>query len=218
MLEFKNVGKVFPGPDGDVTALKDVSLSARPGELVAVQGPSGCGKTTMLLMGGALLKPTEGEVFVDGQDPYRLSPDQRAAFRSEKIGFVFQQFHLIPYLSVLENVLAPSVARKRPQARERAMDLIRHFELEHRVNHLPSQISIGERQRAALARALLNEPKLILADEPTGNLDEDSGKRVLGHLSEFVAGGGAVLIVTHDREIVGLAHRAVKLRQGRIVG
>lgn len=215
MLEFKGVSKTFQGPEGEVSAISDISFSVASGELVAVQGPSGCGKTTLLLMAGGLLKPTGGKVVVDGQDPYSLDPDERSALRAQKIGFVFQQFHLIPYLSVLENVLAPSAARSQSGVLDRARELICHFNLGHRINHVQAQLSTGERQRTALARALLNDPKLILADEPTGNLDEENGKTVLGYFAEFAHKGGAVLIVTHDKQILQYAHRSIEIRQGR---
>ena len=217
MLEFNEVSKSFQGPDGPVQALKDVSFSIAAGELVVVQGQSGSGKTTLLLTAGGLLRPDSGRVLIKGEDCYRLGPNHRSALRAEKIGFVFQQFHLVPYLSVLDNVLAPTAARPQAGATARAQELIQHFNLQERIKHLPAQLSTGERQRTALARALLNNPKLILADEPTGNLDEENGKAVLGYLSEFASNGGAVLIVTHDNQISGLAHRQITLEQGRII-
>jgi putative ABC transport system ATP-binding protein len=217
MLEFREVSKFFQGPDGQVQALKSVSLSVGASELVVVQGPSGCGKTTLLLTAGGLLKPNSGTVFIDGENPYHLGMNRRSTLRAEKIGFVFQQFFLVPYFSVLENVLAPSAARPQAGVLERARELICHFNMEHRINHLPNQLSTGECQRTALARALLNNPKLILADEPTGNLDEENGKIVLGYLSEFADDGGAVLIVTHDTQIVQFVHRSIKLCQGATV-
>jgi len=214
MLEFKEVSRSFRGPEGEVQALRGVSFVVTCGEFVAVRGPSGCGKTTLLLTAGALLRPTRGQVLVDGRDPYALGPDKRSAMRAEKIGFVFQQFHLVPYLSVLDNVLAPCVAFPTPGADERARELLSRFNLEHRARHVPAQLSTGERQRAALARALLNRPKLILADEPTGNLDEENGKVVLTHLSEFASSGAAVLLVTHDQAVSAIADRTVRLQDG----
>lgn len=217
MLELKNVSKSFEGPDGTVRALNNVSLSISGGEFVAVQGPSGCGKSTLLLTAGTLLKPTEGKVLIDEQNPYSLSPNGRGFLRTEKIGFVFQQFHLVPYLTVLENVLVPSIAKPQNGALDRARQLISHFNMDHRINHTPGRLSTGECQRTALARALLNKPEIILADEPTGNLDEENGKIVLSYLSEFVNKGGAVLIVTHDTRITEFAHRNIKLIEGAIV-
>ena len=216
MLELKNVSKTFDGPDGDVAALDDVSLSVASGEIAVVYGPSGCGKTTLLLIAGGLLRPGRGAVVLDGREPYRLGPNQRSALRAEALGFVFQQFHLIPYLSVLENVLAASAARPQPGVLERAHELVRHVGLEERINHVPAQLSTGERQRTALARALLNRPKCILADEPTGNLDEENAAAVLEHLAEFASQGGAVLLVTHDAAAAQHAHHTLHLTRGRL--
>ena len=216
MLEMREVSKSFQGPEGEVRALQDVSLSVAPGELVVVRGPSGCGKTTLLLIAGGLLGPSAGEVLVGDRAPYRLGANQRSALRAESVGFVFQQFHLIPYLSVLDNVRAPSAARPQPGALDRARELVRRFNLEHRINHVPAQLSTGERQRTALARALLNHPKLILADEPTGNLDDENATMVLKHLAEFADQGSAVLLVTHDAGAAGRAHRTFRLEEGKL--
>ena len=216
ILQCTNVSRSFAGPNGTVHALSDVSLRAESGELVAVRGPSGCGKTTLLLVAGALLKPSSGEVRLDSQDPYGLSPNRRSGLRAEAIGFVFQQFYLVPYLDVLDNVLAPSVARPQPDAAARARELVQRFGLEHRLHHVPSQLSTGERQRTALARALMNRPKLILADEPTGNLDDANGDVVLHHLSEFAQGGGAALVVTHDARVAEIAHRTLTMDNGKL--
>jgi ABC-type lipoprotein export system ATPase subunit len=169
----------------------------------------------LLLAAGGLLRPDAGNVTVAGQDPYALSPEERAKFRAAHIGFVFQQFHLVPYLNVLDNVLVPSLAA--PAMRERAVELVAQFGLADRAHHVPAQLSVGERQRCALARALLNRPKLLLADEPTGNLDPDNGKLVLAALAGFVQQGGAVLLVTHDERASGVAQRWVRLRQGKVV-
>ena len=217
MLHFKNITKTFKGPGSTIEALKDVSFSLSSGEYIAVQGPSGCGKSTLLLTAGALLKPDHGSIVIDGDDPYKLGMNKRSMLRAKKIGFIFQQFHLVPYLTVLENVLMPSTASYTAKAKDRAMKLIQHFKMEHRANHLPSQLSTGERQRTALARALLNKPKIILADEPTGNLDEENGNIVLCYLSEFAKNGGSVLIVTHDSNVSKYADRIIRLAQGAIV-
>jgi len=217
MLAFENVSKSFDGSAGPVQALRDVSFSLASGDFVAVRGPSGCGKTTLLLIAGGLLRPSAGDVRIGGERPYDLTPDRRSTFRAEQIGFVFQQFHLVPYLNVLDNVLAPSLARPRPNAPARARELIEHFNLTHRMKHLPAELSTGERQRAALARAMLNEPKLLLADEPTGNLDEDNGRTVLDTLAEFAGNGGAVLLVTHDKASAAYAGRTLQLAEGRLL-
>ena len=217
MLEFKNVSKSFDGPEGKVAALKGVSLSVLPGEFLAVRGPSGCGKTTLLLTAGGLLSPNSGQVSLDGYDPYALGPEKRSRMRARMIGFVFQQFHLIPYLTVRQNILAPSLALPAKGAGQRTQELVSRFGLDDRAGHVPAQLSTGQRQRTALARALLNKPKIILADEPTGNLDEDNADIVFGYLSQYVAEGGCVLLVTHDIRTAAHATRTLQMSKGRII-
>lgn len=225
MLEFKNVSKWFSvrssrdnGSPGKVTALREVSFSVRPGELLAVRGPSGCGKTTLLLAAGGLLRPSSGQISINGQDPYQLNPEQRSQLRARTIGFVFQQFHLIPYLTVRQNILTASLAMPGKDAAARTEYLIKHFGLDDRAEHVPAQLSTGEKQRTAFARALLNEPKVILADEPTGNLDEDNARTVFGYLSQYVRDGGCVLLVTHDAQAASHATRTLQLNRGQLVG
>lgn len=217
MLEFKNVSKWFNGAQGKVTALKGISFSVRPGELLAVRGPSGCGKTTLLLTAGSLLRPSDGQMSIDGQDPYALSPEMRSRLRAHTIGFVFQQFHLIPYLTVRQNIMTASLAVPLKEASDRAQQLISRFGLDDRADHVPARLSTGERQRTALARALLNEPKVIMADEPTGNLDEDNAQTVFGYLSQYVSDGGCVLLVTHDDRAAAHATRTLQMSQGQLV-
>lgn len=210
LLEIDNLSKAFDGPNGVIQAVDGVTLTVDAGEFVAIRGPSGCGKTTLLLAAGGLLAPDGGEVCIAGEDPYRLTQEQRARFRAEHIGFVFQQFHLIPYLSVLENIRVPELATGRADCRARAASLAVQFGLGDRLDHLPSQLSTGERQRTALARALLNKPGLLLADEPTGNLDDANACSVLDALSDFARSGGAVLLVTHDPKAAEHAVRCVE--------
>ena len=217
LLQIEGLSKSYAGPQGTINAVEGVSLVVGAGEFVAVQGPSGCGKTTLLLAAGALLRPTGGRVLVKGEDPYALSPGQRARFRAENVGFVFQQFHLVPYLDVLDNTLAPTLALgANGGARARAVELAARFGLTGRLHHLPAALSTGERQRVALARALLNKPKLLLADEPTGNLDAENGQIVLRCLAEFARDGGAVLLVTHEASAGDHASRVVKMHGGKI--
>jgi len=187
------------GSSVPVHALQSATLSLQPGDLEFVCGPSGSGKSTLLLCAGGLLQPDAGTVSVCGINLYSLDSGERAAFRAANIGFVFQQFHLIPYLSVLDNILAPSLATDDAGALHRAQDLTDKFGLADRRDHPPSELSIGERQRVALARALLCKPRLILADEPTGNLDPENGDRVMEALAAFADAGGAVLVVTHEQ-------------------
>jgi putative ABC transport system ATP-binding protein len=216
-LSFDSVSKRYATSEGEVKAIDVVSLSIEPGEFVALHGPSGCGKSTLLLMAGALLSPDEGAIRIDGDDPYALRPEARAAFRAGRIGFVFQQFHLIPYLDVLDNVLVGELAGGGDR-RDRARELLDLVQLGHRLHHVPSKLSIGEQQRVALARAFLRSPRLILADEPTGNLDAENAAIILNHLAEFAASGsGAVLMVTHDDRAKAAASRGVEMRAGRLV-
>ena len=216
LISLDHITKTYTGDAGPIVAVDDVSVSVEAGEFVAVVGPSGCGKTTLLLVAGGLLRPENGEVSIDGTDPYSLSGEQRARFRAEQIGFVFQQFHLVPYLNVLDNVMAPALVTGETSARERAGVLVERFGLADRLGHRPGQLSTGERQRVALARALLNEPRVILADEPTGNLDGDNSEQVLQALKTFADEGGAVLLVTHDPDAVAFAGRQVVLQGGQL--
>jgi ABC-type lipoprotein export system ATPase subunit len=217
VLEIRQLHKSYTEARGEVHALQDIDLDLAAGDFVAVQGPSGSGKSTLLLVVGGLLAPTAGRVVLDGRDLYALSPLERARLRATAIGFVFQQFHLIPYLSVRDNVLAPSLAMAAQGQAERASELISHFGLEARAHHRPAQLSVGERQRTALARALLNRPRLLLADEPTGNLDEENARIVSRYLAEFAENGGAVLLVTHAGEVARYARRIVRLEDGRLL-
>jgi ABC-type lipoprotein export system ATPase subunit len=218
MLELRQLTKEFAGPAAPVRALDGCTLSVAAGEFVALRGPSGCGTTTLLLAAGGLLRPSSGSVRVGGEAPWEMSPRARAEFRARRIGFVFQQYHLVPYLSVLENVLAPLVAGPAPGAEARAEQLICRLRLEHRTGHLPAHLSTGERQRVALARALLRQPPLVLADEPTGNLDEASAAIVTECLAEYARTGASVLMVTHDPLAVAHANRRLRMEKGRVSG
>lgn len=216
MITVDKLTKTYAARGNAVAALHDLSLKLDAGEFVAVHGPSGCGKTTLLLAIGGLLMPTSGAVTVNGQDPYALTPENRARFRGATLGFVFQQFHLVPYLSVEQNILVPAMAASAHGASERARALMEHFQLSGRAGHVPAELSTGERQRVALARALLNEPKILLADEPTGNLDGENAELVLKALAAFAQDGGAVLLVTHDTRAANYARRTITMRAGRI--
>jgi ABC-type lipoprotein export system ATPase subunit len=217
MLEITDVHKQYHRPEGAVHALHGVSLHVDEGEFVVVRGPSGCGKTTLLLTAGGLLSPDAGQVLVEGRDLYALASEDRARLRAATIGFMFQEFHLIPYLTVLENVMAPSVARPVGAPRERAEELLDRCGLSARARHVTAELSTGERQRTALARALFGRPRLLLADEPTGNLDPDSAAALLAHIAEFARAGGAVLMVTHDDRAGGCSSRVVGMREGELV-
>lgn len=223
LLKLDDVSKTYLGGDAPVVALAGISLSVEAGSFLAIRGPSGCGKTTLLLTAGTLLAPDRGELILAGEHPYRLNSDSRAAFRAKHLGFVFQQFHLVPYLSVLDNVLAPNLALQHTQAavaadvaRRRALQLLDEFGLANRAGHTPARLSSGERQRCALARALLNQPKLLLADEPTGNLDPENAEIVLASLRNFVQQGGSVLLVTHDDRAAASADQTLWMNQGQL--
>jgi putative ABC transport system ATP-binding protein len=218
MVLFASDLKKRYGTAGEVRALDGVSLRVGKGELVSVHGPSGCGKTTLLLVCGGLLYPNQGRVTIGDTDLYRLSSDERAERRARSIGFVFQQFHLVPYLNVLENVLVATLGAPASNDPERrAKELVDRYGLSDRAHHKPAELSTGERQRVAMARALVNEPILLLADEPTGNLDDENSETVLRYISQFVEEGGSVLLVSHDRGIADRAHRSYYMRYGKFL-
>lgn len=216
LLELVELSKSFKSGSQRVQAVDGISLTVNAGEFLAIKGPSGCGKSTLLLMVGGLLSPDSGKVLIEGTDPYALSSDQRARFRSTHLGFVFQQFHLVPYLSVLDNVLTPALATNLTQAKERAQELVSQFGLEQRLHHTPAELSTGEKQRVALARALFHHPKVLLADEPTGNLDSENSEIVLNALNQFAQDGGCVLMVTHDDQAVQSAQKVLGIKEGRL--
>ncbi len=218
MLKLDQVSKHYLKNGKEIQALKQVNLHLEPGSFGVVRGPSGSGKSTLLLTSGALLRPDSGTVMIDGENPYRFSPNQAAVFRAKRVGFVFQQFHLVPYLTVLENVCASAVATKHFDAdvQERAVSLLERFGMRERTEHRPTELSTGECQRAALARAMLNAPPLILADEPTGNLDPENSKIVYTALADFTKGGGTVLVVTHHTDAEAYADRKIHLVDGKI--
>jgi putative ABC transport system ATP-binding protein len=197
-IEIHNVSKFYPRPEGRVTALNDIRLTVNSGELVTFQGPSGSGKSTLLLTIGGLLAPDQGEIRIDGQNLFAFNSENRARFRSTNIGFVFQQFYLVPYLDVLENVLAPTLAAPSQNSLPRAEALLEEMNLAHRKHHTPAELSTGEKQRTALARALINDPGVILADEPTGNLDAENAEIVMNGLAQYARRGKTVLLATHD--------------------
>ncbi len=217
MLILQNLTKTYRTRAGEVKALDGVSLQIDKGEFVAVCGPSGSGKTTLLMMVAAMLRPSGGTVRFDDCDVYEMTGPARARFRAETIGFVFQMFHLVPYLNVLENVLLAAAVVRRRDGKAHAGELLQRLGLRHRLGHRPSELSAGEKQRTAIARALLNQPKLILADEPTGNLDPENAHCVLQHLQDFQKAGGTVIVATHGPAAQKFATRTINLREGRLV-
>jgi ABC-type lipoprotein export system ATPase subunit len=216
MIQFENVTKVYKTSHGDVRALDGIDLEVAAGEYVSVRGPSGCGKSTLLSLAGGLATPTSGKIEVAGEAIAQMPSAARARFRAEKIGFVFQLFHLLPYLDVLQNVLVATPAGKEGDSPDRAAALLTKFGLADRLTHHPSQLSAGERQRVAMARALLNGPEVLLADEPTGNLDAESAAGVLDAVDDFHRAGGTVLLVTHEDATGGRAQRTIYMRAGKL--
>jgi ABC-type lipoprotein export system ATPase subunit len=204
-LSIRNISKTYAGTDGPIPVLKDVSLELDAGRIHAIAGPSGCGKTTLLMLCGGLIHPDSGAITLDGEDLLGLSPGKCAVRRASLVGFVFQRFHLMPYLNVEQNIMASCVARPVAQAAERCDDLMRRLQLEHRRGHIPARLSAGEQQRVALGRALMNRPSLLVADEPTGNLDEANTELLLSLLREFTEDGGMVLMATHDSAVAAVA-------------
>lgn len=217
MIRIENVTKTYIKEGHVVKALDNVSLEASKGEFVVVKGSSGCGKTTLLLTAGGLLHPQEGKVLIDNQDLYELSNKKMSEFRSSNIGFVFQQYHLIPYLTILENITIPTLAHQHELPEKHAIELIKDLGLKDRMNHTPGELSAGEKQRTALARALLYQPNIILADEITGNLDEKNAAIVLKKLAEFAKSNGTVLLVTHDEKAFVYADRILDFEKMDLV-
>ena len=213
MVVLRNVGRSFTMGSKKVHALKDVNMTLRTGKLASIQGPSGSGKTTLLNLIGAMDLPTSGTVRVADQDLGRLSEEALTDFRKRNVGFVFQFFNLIGTLNAIENVLVPVMLEESPSV-ERAMTLLEKVGLEDRWDHLPGQLSGGERQRLAVARALINDPPLVLADEPTGNLDHETGDDILALFTGLVKEGRTVVVVTHDTEVAARGDTRYVLRDG----
>lgn len=219
MIRIENLSKAYNNRGNVVLALSGVSSSIEKGEFVSIVGPSGSGKTTLLLCLGGLIRPSSGKVTVDGASIYDLDFKKRAAFRLKNLGFVFQTFNLIPYLTALENVEIPlSLAGTSDGTQsERATQLLEKLGLGDRVNHKPRELSIGEQQRVAIARALANNPKIILADEPTGNLDPNTTNETVGYLKLLNETGITVVMVTHNPSVAADAKRRLRLVGGRLV-
>ena len=219
-IDAKNLVKQYGIGEAKVTAINDVSFGIETGEFVAMMGESGSGKSTLLSILGGLNSPTSGRIWVDGVDVYSLTSDERADFRKKSIGFVFQNFHLLPYLTLAENVMMPLAIIKmsKKEKLSMAIDTLDRVSLSGKANRLPSQISGGEQERVAIARAIVCRPPIILADEPTGNLDTGTGAEIMKLLSKLNHEGITVIMVTHSNEYAHHARRLIRLSDGRLVG
>jgi len=219
MIRTENLTKVYRMGDAEVYALHDVNLDIQEGEFIAIIGPSGSGKSTLLNMIGCLDTPTSGAVFIDGIDTGKLSENGLAEIRREKIGFIFQQFNLVHTLNALENVALPMffAGVKRETRLKRAEELLANVGLGDRIYHKPSEMSGGQQQRVAIARALSNDPEVVIGDEPTGNVDTETGNTILDILEGLNKEGRTVIVVTHDAEIAARAGRTKRMRDGRVL-
>lgn len=218
MLEARNISKSYPTPRGPLPILSDISLSLEQGEAISIVGPSGSGKSTLLYILGALEPPTSGEVTLDGRNPFTLSDKELSAFRNKEVGFVFQDHCLLPQLTVVENVLVPQmVAPPDSSATDRAKKLLDQVGLSQRLDHRPGELSGGEKQRVSIARALIRSPKLLLCDEPTGNLDRKSAAAVADLLLQINRDSKTILVVvTHSAELAGRFPRSFELNDGQL--
>ena len=218
MLIARDLTKSYKSGESELTVLRDVSFTIPQGAFVAIVGPSGSGKTTLLGLLAGLDTPTRGAVILDDVDMTRLNEDARARLRGEKVGFVFQTFQLIPTLTAQENVQVPLELRGESRATERAVELLRRVGLGDRLHHFPTQLSGGEQQRVAIARAFVNAPRILFADEPTGNLDSDTGARIVELLESINReSGSTIVLVTHDSALAARAQRVIRLSDGRVV-
>jgi len=217
MIELQNISKIYDIGEVKVTALDDISLRCEKGEMVSIMGHSGSGKSTMMNLIGCLDRPNSGKYELDGLDVSKMNDDQLAAVRNKKIGFVFQSFNLLPRISALMNVELPLIYNGTKNRHERAMKAMEAVSIANRARHKPSEMSGGEQQRIAIARALVNDPALILADEPTGNLDTHTSHSIMEFLQELNRKGITIVIVTHEEDIAAYTQRTIYLRDGKII-
>ena len=218
MLELENITKVYKAGQTEVPALRGISCRIESGEMVSIIGPSGSGKSTLMNIIGCLDKPTSGRYLLDGTEVSELNDDQLAEIRNKKIGFVFQSFHLLSRTTALANVELPLIYSGASNRRQRALQVLESVGLAHRVTHRPSELAGGEQQRVAIARALVNNPSLILADEPTGNLDTRTSQEIMAIFKQLNEQGMTIVLVTHEPDIAAYTQRTIKLRDGQIEG
>ncbi len=217
MIESQNTTKIFNSTKEKVIALNDINLNVKKSEFILIKGESGSGKSTLLFIMGGMLNPTSGKMIVNNKDLFTLSEGERAKYRANEIGFVFQSYHLLPYLNVLENIILSGKLPKINITKEEVYKIARELGIADRLNHKPAQLSAGEKQRVALARALITKPSIILADEPTGNLDEKNTIEVLNYLKLFQKKGGTVVMVTHGNLADKYATRTIQLEKGKLI-
>jgi putative ABC transport system ATP-binding protein len=218
MIDLVNIGKVYEGKDKAVVALSGITMTVETGEFVAIVGPSGCGKSTLLQIVGCLDQPTSGHYALDGTAVERLDDEALSRLRNERIGFVFQSFNLIARTTALENVETPLLYSDKTWPAGRVAEALDQVGMAHRANHFPGELSGGEQQRVAIARALVMMPALLIADEPTGNLDSATGAQILRLLGDLHRGGLTLILVTHDQSVARRADRVLTLRDGRLAG
>jgi putative ABC transport system ATP-binding protein len=218
LIEMNSICKSYRNIGFETKVLKDVTLHIKEGDYVGIIGPSGAGKSTLMAIMGCLAQPTSGEYILDGEQVGKLNDRKLSRVRNEKIGFVFQAFHLLPGVSALENVTLPLVYAKNPPGniKERARELLAKVGLEHRLHHTPGQLSGGEQQRVTIARSLISDPRIILADEPTGNLDSKNGIETMKTFDSLVKEGKTIILITHDQEVAQHAGRIISILDGQI--
>lgn len=216
-VNFDVINKSYKSKGGEVSVLRNLSLTLESGKVHSIVGPSGCGKSTLLMLAGGLLRPDSGSVLIDDVNLFSLGSGALAAKQSSLVGFVFQQFHLIPYLNIEQNIQVSCLARPVKDAASRCNNLMSRLGLDHRRGHLPAQLSSGEQQRVALGRALMSNPKVLIADEPTGNLDDENTEHLLGLIREFADDGGLVLMATHEKHVATSADSQFHFKAGSFI-
>ena len=216
MIKIQHITKIFHSKEKDVIALDKVNLEIEKGEFVLIKGPSGCGKSTLLFTMGGMLKPSSGEILFNGRNLYQLPAKELLYYRARQMGFVYQSYYLIPYLNILENILLVNKTGKAVVTREDVTAMAEQFNLKEQLLHQPSELSVGEKQRAALMRALVYKPQLLIADEPTGNLDPENSAIIMQHFKDFQRTGGTIVMASHNNDADCLATKFVRMKEGEL--